>query len=344
VTLRQRLKQAVIFPMLGRSTRQREPLAVMEARSASTAPDANDSSYFCALGPEGSSLVFRAAFRHQKPAELWVAVRLDGGRELRAPEADPLVGTGFALGGLTLECREVGQRWSVRYDGPLRDGAREVAARLDLEFVGASPVVDFRDAKDDWQVARVVGEEHWTRAFFDELRELHQTHLEQAGSLRGTVTLDGVTREVNWPAVRDHSYGKRRWGTMTRHGWFCAVLEDGTSVCVSRAKYAFLGEMGAGYVVKGGSFDAVVRSEALESFAGPPRQRQHAMWLETKSGRRLTLRSTFTHAHVFDLDGGVYRIREGLGRIELDGVPGRGIAELGWNRAQFPDAFLGDVP
>lgn len=327
--------------MLVRSTRRREPMAVMEARSHSAALDANDSSYFCALGPDGHALVFRAAFRHDKPAELWVAVRLDDGQELRAPEADPTPGEGFVLGGLSLECREVGKKWGVRFDGALLDSrGGSHHARLDLEFVGTSLVVDFRDAKDDWEVARLMGAETWSRAFFDKLRELHQTHIEQAGRFVGTVTIDGHARTIDWPAVRDHSYGMRRWSTMTRHGWFAGVLDDGSSYCVSRAKYDFVGELGAGYVVKGDAFDAVVRSADLKSFAEPAGKKDHELWFETKRGRKLTLRSSFTRSHVFDLDGGVYRIREGMGRVELDGVAGRGIAELGWNRAQFPDAFV----
>lgn len=338
MALTQRLKQTLIYPMLARSTAQRVPLAVMEARSSSTATDANDSSYFCALGPDGSSVVLRAAFRHQKSPELWVALRFDGGAELRAPEGPLVEGPDFQLGGLRLECVEVGRRWRLTYDGPLTQAGRVVNARFALDFHGAGPVIDFRDAKSDWAIAGLIGQQRWNRPFFEALAELKQTHIEQAGRVRGSVTIDGVSREVDWPGVRDHSYGKRKWSGMTRHGWFCAVLDDGRSLCVSRVKYAFMGEMAAGYVVRGDDVDAVVDSQPLEQVAASPGAREHEWWLKTRSGQRLTLRSRFTHTHCFDLDG-VYGIREGMAQMTLDGAPGRGIAELGWNRATFPEVF-----
>lgn len=338
--LRETLKRALIYPMLVRSTRRREPLSVIETRSASTASDANDSSYVCGIGPEGSSVVFRAAFRHEKPAELWVALRFEGGPELRAPREVETARAGFRLGGLTLTCLELGRRWGVVYDGLLIQGGREVAARVELEFRATGPVVDFRDAKDDWRVAQTIAAQRWDRRFFAELRELHQVHIEQTGRLVGEVVLDGARRAIDWPSVRDHSFGKRRWSTMTRHGWFFAALDDGRSICASRAKYAFIDELGAGYVAHGDALDAVVESEPLASFAGDdPGLQEHRMWLRTRSGREHTLRARYSHCHAFDMDGGVYRIREGMAHFELDGVPGRGVAELGWNRDHFPRVF-----
>lgn len=37
---------------------------------------------------------------------------------------------------------------------------------------------------------------------------VHQTHYEQMGHIKGTVTVDGKAQEVNMPCVRDHSFGK----------------------------------------------------------------------------------------------------------------------------------------
>jgi hypothetical protein len=333
-----RLKQAAIFPMLLRSTLQREPIEVIETRTYGTFADANDSTYFGALGPKGSSLVCRQAFRFGKPAELWLSARFGGGDELRVPsEAVPASERGFELGGLVFTRRRSGS-WGIAYDGPLVQAGKQRSAKVDLEFKGTSRVIDFRDAKDDWGVALAVAKEPWSRTFFEKVGELKQNHIEQAGRITGSVVIDGERHDLDWPAVRDHSNGRRRWETSTRHGWLCGVLDDGRALCVARAKYDFISEMLAGYVTEGGRVDAIVESEHLSTVAPRPGMREHACRFRTRSGREYTLTTKFEHRHCFDMDD-VYRIDEGMADFDLDGAHGRGVDEFGWNRASFPEAF-----
>ena len=44
-----------------------------------------------------------------------------------------------------------------------------VAARFTLDFHGVGPVIDFRDAKSDWAIAGLIGQQRWSRPFFEAL-------------------------------------------------------------------------------------------------------------------------------------------------------------------------------
>lgn len=47
----------------------------------------------------------------------------------------------------------------------------------------------------------------WLYYFF--IFRAHQSHYEQMGSLKGTVTVDGKEHYLKIPCVRDHSFGKK---------------------------------------------------------------------------------------------------------------------------------------
>ncbi len=326
------IKQALAWVMV--KARKHPELDVEALESLHLAPDTpgfNDSLYLYGRSADGTSLVTRLAIRTDAPAEVWMSVLLPGEPMAFVEQMHHPHTGGMAAGGLRWEVTVPGRQWQVRYQGPLRQGGRVVQAEVELTFEATGPLVDFSQGIKPSTTAKALAAEPWTRSFFEQLGEIRTTHYEQAGRLAGTLVLDGTTHELELSSLRDHSFGRRRWRSWDRHIWFSGLCEDGTAFTVARIRYDFVGPLTAGFLMKQdrepiarcSPFDAIgARGEIPERFS---------MTLTTAAGTTHALLIETGEVFAFDMDGGDYLIREAVARFTLDGVPGVGIAEFGWN-------------
>jgi hypothetical protein len=159
-------------------------------------------------------------------AHIWegvLAVYLDGDELLVSRTFGPSRQDQTASSGpLSFECVEPAKAWRMSFDGMARrtnraaistatlpDGEFERLA-IDLEFLAVHPL---------WSAHGNMEGQSWAAA-----------HLEQGGSITGTVIVDGRTQEIDTVGFRDHSYGPRNYIGLAGDTWCSAVFPSGRAI------------------------------------------------------------------------------------------------------------------
>lgn len=130
---------------------------------------------------------------------------------------------GIGSGPLSLTCREPMRRWDVRFRGAGRPtGRAELAADriVDGEVVGLDIDLTFTSATPIWDMGA--------------MHSLGETHYEQHGRWRGTVTAAGTTYPIDTTGYRDHSTGKRDLAGLGGHVWAHAIFPSGRAFSLLR--------------------------------------------------------------------------------------------------------------
>jgi len=328
-----------------RSLKERDlPLEVLETRhSDPETPLFNDSSYFLGRGEDGSSMVVRMAFRGERPPEYWLAFQLPGLGTFRLEDLDCKVGPGFTMGDLQFTCKEAGKLWKITYSGSIQKDGKSHQLTMDLDFEGTRPLVNFKHISSPQDIAPVIAGEKWTKEFLIGLKEIKKVHLEQGGYIRGTIVLDGKEHKVDWRSVRDHSWGTRLWSTWDRHIWLGGMLDNGEAFNLSMISYDFLGQLSAGYITQGDKLSYTGLLPAMESISSdPPVPEKAVIEFSTRDGALHTLQLSLPEAFDFVMDG-AYHIHEGMGDFILDGIPGKGVAEFGFNLEHYDFRSAGSI-
>jgi len=279
--------------------------------------------------------VVRLAFRNSREPEYWLDFHLAGAGTYHLEHMKPVVGPDFRIGDLQFTCHEPAKHWQITYSGDIQKEGKTHRVSLDLQFAASRPLVNFKHISRPGDIAPVIAAEKWTKDFLQKLMEIQKVHLEQGGSIKGTITIDGSDFEVNWRSIRDHSWGTRSWLTWNRHIWMGGVLDNGEAFNLSMVSYEFLGQLSAGYVTEGSNLHYFSELPAMDSFASAPLiPKRTEIHFATRDGAMHTLEVHIPRAFEFTMDGGYY-IHEGMGDFLLDGVPGKGVAEFGLNLMHY---------
>lgn len=336
------MKKFLATRMIRRSLKERA-LPLHELESKHSNPDEplyNDSSYFLGRGEDGSHMVVRLAFRNGRSPEYWLSIHLPGKGTFELRDLEALEGDGFQLGALAFKCEELGKTWKITYAGSINQGENIHQMELDLCFEGTRPLVNFKNITNPSDTAEAIAREQWSGSFLRRLKEIKKVHLEQGGRITGFILLDGEKYPVDWRSVRDHSWGSRDWGTWKRHVWMGGVLDDGEAFNLSFISYDFMGQLSAGYLSQGEDLLYFKALPDMESFAADPLVPQKmSLTFQDRDGKEHELKMSMPFYFDFMMDG-VYRIREGMGDFEIDGVPGKGVAEFGLNPAYYDTTLI----
>ncbi len=329
------LKHYLARQMVRRTKSRLYPVEYLEQKHVDQRqPWPNDSSYFYGGDREGNAFITRMAFREPKrPNEYWFDFFLKDLGYFGLTSSPGPEGDGFQQGALKWEPVEIGKIWRITYSGPVKDRqGRTHDCVADLVFTGDHPVYDFAKSSDHLSIADAIAAERWTRDFFHAMKDTHQVHYEQTGSLRGTLQLDGNPHRLDMMGSRDHSFGSRNWLTWDRHYWMTGVSDAGIHWTVTTIKWQFLGRLTAGFITHpDGTTDAIVECTDLETVS-KAKLLPDAGQVEilTRSGRRH--RMEFRRVGEFPyLHDGKYMMREGIGRYLFDGVNGLGMVEFGFH-------------
>jgi len=126
--------------------------------------------------------------------------------------------------------------WRVTFDGQLRkrDTPDLFHVKFDLVWTATTDWFDFDTDMDEHPVCEAIARETWDRAFFDRLRDAHQTHHEQFGVLKGQLKIDGHSDQtIELKSMRDHSYGfYRDWNDFHRYILQYFAFDDGSHLAV----------------------------------------------------------------------------------------------------------------
>lgn len=152
--------------------------------------------------------------------------------------------------------------------------------------------------------------------------------IEQAGTAKGTLTLDGRKIEFDATAHRDHSWGTRDWLAMQHYEWF--VGQVGKDIAVHFWHLQALGRTEVyGYVYKEGMLSVVTAVEVAVDFDDEYWQKRYTARITDDSGR-VTVMTTEVFAHNTLSPDPSIQLRESGGRAIIDGKQGVGWMEIAW--------------
>ena len=171
------------------------------------------------------------------------------------------------MGNLKWEPVRVGKSWKITFEGNVddRDG-KSHECKTELLFTGENPIYDFARSSDQKSIAASIAREKWNKEFFFKMKDIHQTHYEQTGNIKGFIVLDNRKFDLDFRASRDHSFGSRNWLTWDRHFWITGLSDSGYHWTVTTIRFDFLGRLTAGFVIgPDGTPDAIVECTDLET-------------------------------------------------------------------------------
>jgi len=333
-------KRIIARSMVKRTKSIQHPVEYLEQKHVDLQqPYPNDSSYFYGGDKAGNAFITRMAFRGpDRQHEYWFDFFLKdlgffGIKSDPGPE-----GEGFQQGPLQWNAEKTGWIWRVTYEGPVYDkNGTEHTCKTDLLFTGDHPVYDFAKSSDHNAIADAIAAEKWTKEFFHHMKDTHQVHYEQTGSLKGTIVLDGQTFQMDMMGSRDHSFGSRNWLTWDRHYWITGVSDAGLHWTVTTIKWQFLGRLTAGFItMTDGTTDAIVECTDLSEVSKEKLLPDHGIiQIKTRSGKTHIM-EFWRHGEFPYLHDEKYMMREGIGTYKFDGSDGVGMVEFGFHKDLYP--------
>lgn len=249
--------------------------------------------------------------------------------------------------GLTITPQQPMGTWAIKYNGKMRrhqtsDPESEakgdlVQVELDITWAANYPHFDFDSDIHEGALCRSMAKEPWSKEYFNNLRDAHQTHYEQMGRLHGQAVVDGEQYTIDLLSMRDHSYGMRReWRLLHRYALHMMHTEQGTQFDVGVVSQPITcSNLELGYVCWPGQgrcspiaevhFDLWRHGER----GTPPTDYAFSF---KEGGKTHLVEVSLVAAPVFFM-GWEWeaRIVECFAQIKLDGVPGFGIVEYQYN-------------
>ncbi|KAL7641049.1 UNVERIFIED_CONTAM: hypothetical protein RMT77_008186 [Armadillidium vulgare] len=209
-------------------------------QSLSEHPKAIDAVYFNAGNRDGYYMVMATARRPKSVINGLLYLRIPGIGLLDLPRMPDTLLFGseenFSAEGLSATPQEPMKSWQLQYNGKMKlctDPSKSFDVVLDALWTSNLDYFDFDTDMSPWALSKTMAKEQWSRQYFQDLQSAHQTHYEQMGMIRGTVTIDGKMVDLRMNSMRDHSYGhKREWKLMHRYGLHMIHTEDEYSINV----------------------------------------------------------------------------------------------------------------
>ncbi|XP_055591801.1 uncharacterized protein LOC129743713 [Uranotaenia lowii] len=144
----------------------------------------------------------------------------------------------FQAEGIKLTPVEPMKSWKIEYNGLMRfeqANSQHFNVKLNALWTTDLPFFNFATDMSPGPVARAMSKELWSKEYFNNLKQYHQTHYEHFGKLKGGVEIDGIEYPLNLDCMRDHSFGKQRnWKNFHRYVMHFIHLENGDRITVGR--------------------------------------------------------------------------------------------------------------
>lgn len=156
--------------------------------------------------------------------------------------------------------------------------------------------------------------------------------IEQAGRVRGTLTVDGKTHAVDTTGARDHSWGTRDWNLPQHWKWLHAQSGE---TCVHFWQIQVEGRIDLrGFVQRDGLMAEVSAVDVDFEFDDMAQQKRMDATVRDTAGRSTRVRGEyFAHFPVIPIPA--CTLLEGAMRGEIDGR-----TATGWTEFMWPTAYL----
>ncbi len=166
---------------------------------------------------------------------------------------------GPVTGAMRVQCEEPGRRWSLRYDGA---GERLPGSELNRRLAGAGRIatvqmeIEHEALMPTWDLYKMIR---------PKAQVWSDTHHQQALTMRGRITVDGQTWDVDGMSYRDHSTGPRDWAGFGGNAMLTVMFPSGR-VIFGAITWDSDGteNLNVGYLYEGNRF------ETLERLTLPP--------------------------------------------------------------------------
>lgn len=232
----------------------------------------------------------------------------------------PYSGPELSVNGLMFKKVIPEQRWKLEFKGIMMNLAssppRPVSAEFSLEFEAMNKMFDYRscvDAKKEELSKSVVSE-----------------HLEQFGSVKGTLSVGDTSYNISGLGERDHSWGIREWTAPKMWIWLTCQFSENEALNVTKLAVE-QGEVDAGFVHLNGRsmpLDAVTIDTTYGVDGGP---KSFRMVMKDKDDRQYHVDAEILRQVRMPFESpdkkGLSIMYETLARYRMDGKTGYGIAE-----------------
>ncbi|KAK9879879.1 hypothetical protein WA026_008381 [Henosepilachna vigintioctopunctata] len=198
-----------------------------------------DAVYFNAANKNGDHLVVGTARRKRGLIDGFLYLKINDGK-VGLLESFKLPDTSlyqekeeqkFAAEGLKVECLEPMKKWKIIYQGLMKrssDPKQSFQVDMDIMYTSNLPFFNFDTDLDIFLTAKCMALEKWSKEYFKLLKQHHQTHYEQYGSLKGRVIINGEHFQINMESMRDHSFGNHReWKNLHKYNLQMFTTENG---------------------------------------------------------------------------------------------------------------------
>ena len=160
--------------------------------------------------------------------------------------------------------------------------------------------------------------------------------IEQAGRVKGTLTIGGRMITFDTTGHRDHSWGTRDWKAMQNYRWF--VGQAGAEVAVHFWHLNALGTTRLiGYVVKDGLMAEIAKLDFDLTYDNQFFQKQLTATIVDEAGRTTLLTTDFQLTGVLVPSPDLV-LNECSGPATIDGKPG-----VGWLEHAWPTDYLAHI-
>ena len=157
--------------------------------------------------------------------------------------------------------------------------------------------------------------------------------LEQAGTIKGSLVIDGKSYAIDTTCARDHSWGTRNWDTPQHWKWLHA--QAGADTCVHFWKIEARGRtVLRGYVLRDGLMAEVTDVDV--DWENDDQYRHKSIDAQVRDTAGRTTRVTGQYFAHFPMPPvPTCTLMEGAMSCEIDGAPG-----VGWSEFMWPTAYL----
>jgi hypothetical protein len=123
--------------------------------------------------------------------------------------------------------------WRLTFDGQLNDGGSGV----EPDVAAFGPVADSKADSVDVSYDLTFTPTHPPYIYRENVAwsELFTGHVDEVGTVRGSVTIAGETIDIDGRGGKDHSWGVRNWFAPTEWRWIDLVSETGPEIAMWRA-------------------------------------------------------------------------------------------------------------
>ncbi|XP_066995909.2 uncharacterized protein [Anabrus simplex] len=249
----------------------------------------------------------------------------------------------FGAEGISLKPIQPMHKWKVIFEGKMRllsDPTKIYNVKIDGDWVSNLPYFNFDTDLHIPALASSIARETWSKRYFNNLKEAHQTHYEQMGSMKAVISLNNdKIFNVQMQAFRDHSYGnKRDWDLMHRYAFYMLFLEDGTMASIGIICQPCTGsELQAGYVyTPEGELHPLEWCDMKLYQHGENGTPPTDQGFQFKAGPTVyTVQVNVEHQAVHYVGWNwEARMVERFVKYEVNGIPGRGVSEFHYHRSE----------